>query len=307
VLAAISGASLLAVALGYLGGVAPVAVGLFFYGAAAAGWDVAMNVQGAIVERLHGRAIMSRFHAGFSLGTVAGALLGAAMVALEVPVSVHLALVAVAITIAVPIAVQGFVADRAEDTPKPESSSLAAWRERRTLLIGVFVLAFAFAEGAANDWVGVALIDDYDAPAVVGSLGLAAFLTAMTATRWIGPWLLDTYGRVLVIRVLASISIAGLVLFIFGPSTPVAFAGLFLWGAGLSLGFPVGMSAGADEPELAAARVSVISSVGYCAFLAGPPLIGFLGSRSTVLEGLIAVLVLLVLAFSVAGTVRPLT
>ncbi len=56
------------------------------------------------------------------------------------------------------------------------------------------------------------------------------------------------------------------------------------------------MSAGADEPALAASRVSVVSSVGYCAFLAGPPLIGFLGSRTTVLEGLTAVLVLLVLA-----------
>jgi predicted MFS family arabinose efflux permease len=306
VLSALGGVALLAVAFGYLGGVLPVAAGLFLFGAATGGWDVAMNVQGAIVERRHGRAIMSRFHAGFSLGTVAGALLGAAMVALEVPVTAHLAVVAVAIAISVPFAVQRFVADRGEDAPAAAAGSLAAWREPRTLLIGVFVLAFAFAEGAGADWIGVAFIDDYDAPAAVGTLGLAAFLTAMTAARWLGPWLLDTYGRVLVIRVLATVAVAGLVLFIFGPSTPVAFAGVLLWGTGISLGFPVGMSAGADEPELAASRVSVISSVGYCAFLGGPPLIGFVGAHSTVREGLLAVLVLLVLAVSVAGTVRPL-
>ena len=41
--------------------------------------------------------------------------------------------------------------------------SLTAWREPRTLLIGVFVLAFAFAEGAGNDWISVALIDGYGA------------------------------------------------------------------------------------------------------------------------------------------------
>jgi fucose permease len=298
---------MLMVAFGYLGGVAPVAVGLFVYGCAAGGWDVAMNVQGAIVERLHGRAIMSRFHAGFSLGTVAGALLGATMVALEVPVTAHLAAVAVGIAIGVPVAVQRFVADRGEDAPRPEGSSFAAWREPRTLLIGVFVLAFAFAEGAANDWVGVALIDDYDAPAAIGALALAAFLAAMTAVRWIGPWLLDSYGRVPVNRALATVSIAGLMLFIFGPSTPLAFVGVLLWGAGISLGFPVGMSAGADEPEHAAARVSVISTVGYCAFLAGPPLLGFLGSRTTVLEGLTAVLVMLVVAVGITGVVRPLT
>ena len=36
------------------------------------------------------------------------------------------------------------------------------WRERRTLLVGVFVLAFAFAEGAGNDWINVAMIDGYE-------------------------------------------------------------------------------------------------------------------------------------------------
>ena len=40
----------------------------------------------------------------------------------------------------------------------------------------------------------------------------------------------------------------------------------------------------------AAPRVSVISSIGYCAFLGGPPLIGFLGQRYTVLHALTAVL-----------------
>ena len=108
-----------------------------------------------------------------------------------------------------------------------------------------------------------------------------------------------------VIRGLTLVAVVGLVLFSFGPSTPVAFAGALLWGAGVSLGFPVGMSAGADEPALAAPRVSVISSVGYCAFLAGPPLIGFLGQQLTVLHALAAVLALLALAGLIAGALRP--
>ena len=66
------------------------------------------------------------------------------------------------------------------------------------------------------------------------------------------------------------------------------------------------MSAGADDPAFAAPRVSVISSIGYCAFLAGPPLIGFLGNRYTVLSALTAVLVLLAVALLVTGAVRPL-
>jgi MFS family permease len=74
----------------------------------------------------------------------------------------------------------------------------------------------------------------------------------------------------------------------------------------VSLGFPVGMSAGADDPARAPARVSVIASIGYCAFLGGPPLIGFLGQHLTVLRALIAVAVLLAVAIPLAGALRPL-
>jgi cyanate permease len=99
------------------------------------------------------------------------------------------------------------------------------------------------------------------------------------------------------------LAVAGLALFVFGHWTPLAFVGVLLWGAGVSLGFPVGMSAGADEPAHAAARVSVIASIGYCAFLAGPPLIGFLGQQFTVLRALTAVAVLLAVAALLAGNV----
>jgi formate hydrogenlyase subunit 3/multisubunit Na+/H+ antiporter MnhD subunit len=66
------------------------------------------------------------------------------------------------------------------------------------------------------------------------------------------------------------------------------------------------MSAAADDPRRAPARVSVVASIGYCAFLGGPPLIGFLGEHVTVLRGLVAVAVLLAVAVALAGSLRPL-
>ena len=183
---------------------------------------------------------------------------------------------------------------------------LSFWREPRTLLVGLFVLAFAFAEGAGNDWVGVALIDDYGTQPALGTLGFAVFLTAMTIGRWFGPGLLDRYGRVPVVRLSAGVGLVGLLLFVFGPGTGFAFAGVLLWGAGTALGFPVGISAAADDPARAAGRVSVVASIGYCAFLGGPPLIGFLGDHLTVQRALIAVGVLLALAVAVSAAVRPL-
>ena len=54
-------------------GIPEVAAGLWFFGFGNGAWDVAMNVQGTAVERELGRAILPKFHAGWSIGTVAGA------------------------------------------------------------------------------------------------------------------------------------------------------------------------------------------------------------------------------------------
>ncbi|MEU4216779.1 MFS transporter [Actinoplanes sp. NPDC026623] len=303
--------ALSAVGIGYPYGVAPVVVGLFFFGFANGAWDVAMNVQGAVVERRLGKAIMPRFHAGYSVGTVAGALAGAAAVALHLPVTAHLVVSAVMVGVVVILAVRNFAPDEADPQAGGDQGggglrrTLATWREPRTLLIGAFVLAFAFAEGAGIDWISISVIDGYGAPATIGTLAFAVFLAAMTVGRWFGPALLDRYGRVVVVRGLAVISLAGLMLFVFGPDTSTAFAGALLWGLGASLGFPVGMSAAADEPAMAPARVSVVASIGYCAFLGGPPLVGFLGDHVTVLKALTAVAVLLAVAAAVAGNLRP--
>ena len=175
------------------GGIPEVAAGLFMFGFGNGAWDVAMNVQGAAVERELGRAILPRFHAGWSIGTVAGAGVGAVMVALHVPVTAHLIAAALAVAVAVPAAARRFLpAARTADHPDPGGGpprrrALAAWTDPRTLLIGVFVLCMAFTEGTGNDWLSLGVIDGYHTVAVLGTLAFALFLAAMTAGRWFGP------------------------------------------------------------------------------------------------------------------------
>lgn len=282
------------------------AAGLLMLGFGSGTWDVAMNVEGAAVEHRLRRTIMPRFHAAFSLGTVAGAAVGAAAAALDVPLAWHLGLAAVLVAVVPPIAVRRFLPAALGHAESARRSPWLAWLEPRTLAIGVLVLAMALAEGVANDWLAVALVDGYAVPAYVGASGFALFVTAMTAGRVAGVGVLDRFGRVPVLWSSMAVAVAGVLLVVLGQVGLLVVPGIVLWGLGAALGFPVGMSAAADEPRHAAARVSVVSTIGYTAFLAGPPVLGFLGDRVGVLDALLLVVVVLVpSALAVPAVRRP--
>ncbi len=279
------------------------AAGFFVYGVGVGVWDVAMNVEGAEVERALGRAIMPRFHAGWSLGSIAGAAVGVPMAALAVPLPLHLSVVVIGSFAVVLVSGRSFL----PRTPVPESTAVtrSAWLEPGTLAIGVMVLAFALAEGSANDWLALALIDGYDVRHWVGVAGFALFVTSMTVGRLAGTVVLDRFGRVSVLAATAATAAVGIALVVLGGHVVLVVAGIVLWGLGASLGFPVGMSAAADDPVRSAARVSVVSTIGYAAFLAGPPLLGQLADRVGTLESLLAIAVVLVPALLVVPAARP--
>ena len=308
--AAVDGLSVALAGVGVAAGqVWLTAVGLFLLGVGSGSWDVSMNVEGAAVERGLGRSIMPRFHAAFSLGTVAGAAVGAALSAASVPVVAHLVAAGLLVGIAPAAVVRSFLPVAREADPDETRASaypLRAWTEPRTLVIGVMVLAMAFTEGAANDWLAVALVDGHGVSPAAGAAGFAVFVAAMTAGRMVGPGLLDRFGRLVVLRASMALAGAGVLVVVLADALPLVVAGVVVWGLGASLGFPVGISAAADDPTRAAARVSVVSSIGYTAFLAGPPLIGFLGDSVGTLRALLVVALLLVPSLLAVGAARPL-
>lgn len=313
-----------------------VATGLVVLGLGTASWNTASNVEGAAMERALGRHVMPHLHGAFSLGTVAAAGFGAWAAAVHLAVFWHFLIAGVVVTGSVVTA--GFFF-RAEKTAAParahrseepdtfqdpstgplpiitpgsaETGAAAApldnkrlvalaWRDRRTLLIGVLVLGLALAEGAAGDWVALALADGYGQSDAAGAVGYGLFVTFMTIGRFAGTAILDRFGRVVVMRWCSATAVVGLALFVFSPVPWLAFVALAVWGLGASLGFPVGMSAAADDPVHAAARVSVVSTIGYGAFLCGPPLLGLLAEHFGILHSLLAPLVMLVVSFFLA-------
>ncbi|AEV88026.1 membrane protein [Actinoplanes sp. SE50] len=290
-----------------LGSVVLAGVALLFCGFGTSTWDVAMNVEAADVERRLGRTIMPRFHAGFSLGTVAGAGVGAAASATGVPIGAQLYVTTV-IVVAVQIAVVRRFLPHSGPEPgsRPAMTAGQAWREPRTLLIGLILLGFGFTEGSANDWLAISLVDGYHTGDTLGALGFGVFVTAMTLGRMYGGLATDRWGRVPSLRLTALSAAAGILLVVFGGSVWLALAGALCWGVGASLGFPIGMSAAADDPIRAAMRVSVAGSVGYAAFLAGPPLIGFLAEHFGVRNALLCVFAALLLGLTASHAAKPL-
>ncbi|MBD7950468.1 MFS transporter [Oerskovia rustica] len=310
------------------GSVDVVRAGLFLFGIGTGVWDAAMNIEGAAVEQRLGKAIMPRFHAGFSFGTMAGAGVGALAALAGVPVQWHLAAALALSLLGVVWCVRSFLPAGDVQTDAPPSgaedaagedpatavhsskgarSALAAWREPRTLLIGLVVLAAALTEGAANDWVGLAVVDGFGTSDAMGAVGLGIFLTAMTGMRLLGTGLLDRFGRVAVLRISAGLAFVGLLVFTLVPTLWVALVGVVLWGMGAALGFPVGMSAASDDPAHAAVRVSVVSTIGYSAFFVGPPLIGFLAEHiGGYRPALLVIAVPLVIGLLVVNAAKPL-
>ncbi|MED6047393.1 MFS transporter [Rothia kristinae] len=301
----------LAYAVSVLGSVTLAGIGLGLFGLGQATYSVAANVQGAAVERALGKQRMPLMHGCFSVGTVIGSIVGTAMTALGVSVAAHMTAV-YAVVIVLVVVCMAFTRTESEDVRPATTGIMAivdpeavpgrfsvryAWMEKRTVLLGVFVLGMALAEGSANDWVALALTHGYGASDSVGAVGYGLFVTAMTSGRLLGTGLLNAYGRVRVMRIACVLAVVGLGSFVLSPWLWLGMGAIFVWGLGAALGFPVGMSAAADNPMKASARVSVVSTVGYGAFLGGPPILGLLGEALGVRQGLSVVLVLVVVSF----------
>lgn len=300
-----SAASLIIAAALFWPNIPLAAGGLLLFGAGIGLWDVAMNLEGAEVERHLRRTVMPKFHAAFSGGAFVGAMIGAVLSAVGISLSLHLLGILVIATVLVLAVPRNFLPDQVPvhhdgGAAGAPPSRFAAWKEGRTLLIGVVVLGAALTEGAANDWVAKATVDGLGTSETAGAVMFGIFVAAMTVTRWFGARLIDRLGRVPALRICMSASLAGLLLFVLAPNLVLAAVGAVLWGIGAALGFPMGMSAAGEDPVRAAGRVSVVSTIGYMAFFVGPPVLGFVGELWGIRNALLLVGAAMLLSILVA-------
>ncbi len=287
-----------------------VFTGLMLFGLGMGMGEIAINVEGAAIETAMGKPLMPVLHGTFSLGTVIGAAVGIALSAIDFPVFWHLIAAVVVIGMTMVWATPGIAAGTGVRARTPRHAAAprvrrpSVWRDRRVIMIALVMLAIAFAEGSANDWLPLLMVDGHGVSPALGSMVFAGFAVMMTIGRFAGGPIVERFGRAAVLQTSALLAIAGILTVILAPNAIVAGIAAALWGLGASLGFPVAISAAGDDPDRAAERVSAVATSGYIAFLVGPPLLGFLGEEFGLRSAMYAVVALLVVAVFAAGATR---
>jgi len=247
------------------------------------------------------------WHAMFSYGAVAGAAVGAAFAKLDLSVRVQFPLLSAIGLVVLWRSTTAFVID---DHPGPAKDAPDVVRRgitRVEVVIGLMVLCTALGEGAANDWLGLTLVDTRGLPEAFGALALAGFNLTMATARILSGRVLTRFGRVPVLQVSGLVAAGGVTLLCLVDAPVAAALGAMCWGLGLAVVFPSGISAAGGVPGRGARAISVVSTIGYGGFLLGAPLIGQLTRFVALDRALLVVAVAGVLIAVVAPAARELS
>jgi MFS family permease len=298
-----------------------IAVAFVITGTGIGTLDVLINVEGAAVERAAGRTLMPSMHAAWSIGAAVGSGIGAGCAALGISPAAQFIGEAVLIAAAAFVVAPGIPrgehapavqapASQARATQAPDRWAalrhwLRGWLNWRLLLIGVVLLGVELGEGSANSWLTLAVRNNHGQTAAVAALFFTAFATCEGLTRIFAGPLVDRLGRVRSIQLTTVLGVIGIVMFILAGNRWIVLVGVVLWAVGVSMGFPLGMSAAAESGPDPVAQLSVVASIGYFANLAGPPVIGALAQSAGLLNSLWLIAALFVAAFAAAGSLRP--
>jgi len=256
-----------------------LALTLFCMGASNGTLDVAMNAHSMAVQARANRPILSAVHGWFCIGGFLAA--GGTALANEVGMapSHHLILVSVLLAFVLAGLSPGLLPD---DVDQGEEGARFTFPKGRLLALGFLTMLSFFAEGTLWDWSAVYFRSELGTTRAVAALGFGIGAGSMAVGRMFGDSFVHRLGTARALR-LSGLLTAGGLFFAVALNAPVGtFLGFAAAGLGLANTVPILFAAAAEYPGLSSgAGLAAVTSLGYGAFLGGPPLIGHVADATS--------------------------
>ena len=272
--------------IGQAGGLYSLLLVLFLVGVCGSLLTLALNVHAGRVEKHTRSVIMNRCHGFWSLGIMAGSFLGSV---LESESTVWLILIICA-SASFPLALLLCLGlPSYENVNSAEMSPALVIPQFPVILIGIcfFTFGISMTEGAMANWASVYVKDMLGPEAQGSGYGFGLFAAFVAFGRFFGDSLKIKLGTIKVARIFVNISILGLIFLVIANDLWLALAGFALIGLGVSVGFPLAVSATSSiDDKKEASYIAFLSLTTLIGFLVGPPIIGFLADATNLKTGL---------------------
>ncbi|MEL6958788.1 MAG: MFS transporter [Pseudomonadota bacterium] len=255
-------------------GVGSLFIALACIGGVVAFMEVALNTYAGRLEKAANTYIMSRCHGFWALGVGVGSFLTAQLFVIG-PLAAVLTISSVTAALGMWAATQ-LPKLTGQDEGVPAKRQRIVDMPKALFLIALFMLLVTMVEGAMTDWASVYLTERWDRGPENAGIAVSVFAGFLAAGRFAGDYMKRKLGARGVARLTVGFAIGGLICATIPAGLPVLFLGFALIGLGVSIGFPLGISAAAtlsDEHE--AQNIATMAMIAMSAFLLGPPLIGF--------------------------------
>jgi fucose permease len=266
-------------------GVAVLLPAMLAFGAGMSLFDVAINTEGAALESLSGRPIMSNLHGMFSVGGMIGAGLASMMLAADIAPRLQLFGICTAIAAVGLLLSRGMLETHAsggDGAGADDGKAHFAWPRGLLLVIGLLIFCGMTAEGVMYDWSVLYLKQEVGMPQARAALGYATFSGAMALARFAGDALRARHSERALLRTGGSIAAIAMAVVLLSANAWVALIGFALVGAGLAPVAPILFNAATRVPGVSrAAAIASVTSIGYSGFMVGPPLIGSLATATS--------------------------
>lgn len=277
-------------------GVVTLFVALAIAGSCIAFLEVALNTYAGRLEKASGRLIMSRCHGFWALGVGLGSFLAARLAGFTPAVAVCMVAV-VSAAVGMVCATKLVRLTQTVTTDRPPRQKLRDMPKPLFLIAG-FVFFITLVEGAMSDWAAVYLAERWGGAVTEAGIAVSIFAGFLAVGRFCGDWLKARLGAKGVAQLTAGCAAAGVLVLTVPSPIPCVLIGLAMIGLGVSVGFPLGISAAAaldDHHE--AQNIATTSMLGMSAFLIGPPMIGFIAELFSLRLALLTLIPGLVVSF----------